>query len=267
MSTNTGTPGVVGVSASCPINAASGTLIYFKFTVVGLPDEYTTLRFKWTSDGANPLFEDAQGNRLRVAIANEAYFSVEFPPQEANQALFAQKGENTSATGTGSAKAFDSPPEQQHEQQAQQQQQPGTEEMQISLPTNAATTQGGTLTVPVTLTNSAGGKLSAFNFDVQFNPALLRPASGSPIDATGTLSSGCEVVVRALTPGRMNIAGACNKDITAASGTLVKLRFAVTGQANNANQEARAIKFRRVPLFENHQGRRLGVGRTNGSVR
>lgn len=100
--------------------------------------------------------------------------------------------------------------------------------MQISLPQNAAATPGNTVSIPVTLTNSTGKQVSAFNFDVQYNPALVQPANAA-IETTGTLSSKCEVVEYTAARGRVKIVGGCNDDINAQAGTLVKLRFTVTG--------------------------------------
>lgn len=148
-----------------------------------------------------------------------------------------------------------------------QQQQPGTEgAMQISLPEDAAAAQGSTITIPVTLTNNTGTQLSAFSFDVQFNPAFLRPAGAEAVNTTGTISGDCEVIENTVTPGKVVIAGACRNNITAAAGTLVKLRFTVVGHPNNAAPEARALKFR-LTHFEDSTGRQIAVGRTNGSVR
>ncbi|HEX9929490.1 MAG TPA: cohesin domain-containing protein [Pyrinomonadaceae bacterium] len=266
-STNTGSSGVVGVSVYCPtpISASSGTLLYLRFNV--RDDEYmpgeTLLSFKYSNEGTTPLFEDSQGNRIG-SMPGSGYFTLETPPEAAaNDSLSNQKSEDSSATVAGIAKAFVPPAEQ---QQQQQQQQPATDEMQISLPQNAAATPGSTLSIPVTLTNSTGKQVSGFNFDVQYNPALLQPA-GTAVETTGTLSSKCEVVEYTVTRGRVKIVGACDKDITAQAGTLVKLRFAVAGQANNASAEARALKFRQIPVFENHKGRQIEVGRSNGSIR
>jgi hypothetical protein len=269
-STNTSLSGMVGVSAYCatPISATSGTLLYLRFTVVGEADTSTAgslLSFAYNTEGTTPWFEDSQGNRIGSMPAS-GYFTVEAPLEAAaNDSLSNQKSEDSSARVAGKAEAF-VPPAEQPEQQQQQQQQPGTEEMQISLPQNAAATQGGALSIPVTLTNSTGKQVSAFNFDVQYNPALVQPA-GAAVETTETLSSKCEVVTRTVTPGRVKIVGACDKDIAASAGTLVKLRFTVTGQANNASAEARALKFRQIPVFENHKGKEIGVGRTNGSIK
>jgi hypothetical protein len=265
---NTSSVGIIGVTAYCstPISAGSGTLLYLRLNVKdddSMPGE-TLLSFKYSNDGTNPLFENSQGNRIGSMPAS-GYFTVEALELEeaaASDSLLNRKIEDSSATVAGKAEAFVQPTQQQ--QQAQRQ--PGTEEMEISLPQNAAATPGSALSIPVTLTNGAGGKLSGFSFDVQFNPALVQPADAA-IETTGTLSSKCEVVARTVTPGRVKIVGACNDDITAQAGTLVKLRFTATGQANNASHEARALKLRQIPVFENNKGHRIRVGRTNGNIR
>lgn len=259
--------GVVGVSASCgsnTISANSGTptLIYLNFTVIGEPEAYTSLWFNYAATGnRTPMFQDSQGNEIMTYPYGGGSFTVEAPPPEAaaSDSFSNKKSENPSATFNGSARDSNSPAEQQQEQ-------PGTEQMQISLPANAVTMQGGTLIVPVTLTNSNGNELSAFSFDVQFNPALLQPA-GAAIDIGGTLASTCKVVEHADSPGRIGIAGACANDINAISGTLLKLRFTVKGQAANASQQARALKLQQTPRFVNHHGKQIGVGRIDGSIR
>jgi archaellum component FlaF (FlaF/FlaG flagellin family) len=267
---NTENYGWVRVAANCSSNeiaASSGTLIYLSFTVTGEPyTDSTQLLFRYSSLGTTPLFEDFQGNRI-ASLPSNGYLYI-YPGEDGGgESPASSESEDNSTTVKGSAKAFVTKPEQQAEQPPQQQQQqPEPEKMQISLPANAAATAGNTLTIPVTLTNNGREQLSAFNFDVKFNPAFLKPAEAM-IETTGTLSGNCEVIQRPLSPGRVLIVGACDKDITAAAGTLLKLRFTVAGQPNNASAQARALKFLRIPFFENHQGKRIGVGRTNGSIR
>jgi hypothetical protein len=264
--------GMVDVAANCmssPISAGSGTLLYLSFNVYGEADTETgwsRLSFNYSNDTNNPLFEDLQGNRIWAMPGGAAFYvepPLEMAAAEADSPL-SQKSEESSTTVSGSARAFIEPAEQ---QAAQQQQQPNADEMQISLPENVAAPQGGTLTIPVALTNSAGEGLSAFSFDVQFNPAVLKAVTGAAIEKTGTLAKDCEVVERVIRAGRVSLAGACSKDITAQAGTLLKLRFSVVGQPGNASAEARALKFKRVPVFENRHGRKIGVGRHNGSIR
>lgn len=260
--TNTATYGMIGVTATCPspISASSGTLLNFTLETSGgdSPRPYTTLWFNYSSN-VTPLFEDPEGNRIGVDIGY-ASFEIEAPAEFANNSRSSKGNEDLSATLAGSDGAF-------APSAGLQQQQLETEEMQISLPENAAAARGSTLLIPIALKNNAGAQLSAFSFDVQFNPGLLRSSAGAAIETAGTLSSNCEVIAQVVTGGKINIAGACDEDITAAAGTLVKLRFIVAGRPNNSRQEARVLQFRQIPLFENRQGKRIAVGRSNGSIR
>lgn len=161
----------------------------------------------------------------------------------------------------GKGKAFNQKAEQQS-LAAQQQQQ----ELEISLPQNAALTQGSTILIPVTIKNNSGRPVSSFNFDVKFSPALLQPVAAT-IERTGTLTDKCEAEAYRDAEGRIAVAGACLNSITSTTGTLLNLRFTVVGQANGASQEARTLKFQQTPLFEDSNGNQIVVGRTNGNVR
>lgn len=260
--------GTIGVSANCgssPISTSSGTLMKLGFTVIGDPDTYTSLWFNYVTTGnQTPMFESTQGNLLTTYPYGAGSFTVESAPEQlaSGDSLPIKKSDNSSAAVAGKVKAFVPAVE----QAQQQEQQLETEEMRISLPVNAATMQGGTLTIPVTLTNNNNKELSAFSFDVQFNPAFLQPA-GVASDTAGTLSSNCKAEQYSDRPGRISIAGACAGDITASSGTLLKLRFTVKKKPKNASQQARALKFGQIPRFVNHHGKQLGVGRADGSIR
>jgi pimeloyl-ACP methyl ester carboxylesterase len=262
---NRNTSGKIGVSASCPISAASGTLINLYFKVVGEANTSTgatPLTFLTTSeDNPTPWFEDTNNNPISTGLTNGQFTVI--PPTAANSddSILNEKLKDSSEGSAVSAKAFVPETEQQ-----QQQQQPGAEGgIQISLPQNAAVTPGSVVTIPVTLTNSGEAQLSAYSFDVQFNPALLKAVE--IIDTSGTLSSNCFVEANTITPGRINIAGSCGNSISASAGILVKLRFTVVGQANSAASEARTLRFWQTPVFEDSNGHQITVGRTNGSIR
>ena len=264
LTTNIATPGKIGVASSCPISTASGTLINLYFKVVGEANTSTgttPLTFLTVSeDTPTPWFEDTNNNPISTGVTG-GQFTVT-PPAAANSddSILIEKSKSSSEGVAVSAKAFVSESAQQ-----QQQQQPGAEgEIQISLPQNIAVTQGSVVTIPVTLTNSGGTQLSAYSFDVQFNPALLKAVG--IIDTSGTLSSNCFVEANTVTPGRINIAGSCSNSISASSGTLVNLRFAVTRQANNAASEARILRFWQAPAFEDNTGKQILVRRINGSI-
>jgi pimeloyl-ACP methyl ester carboxylesterase len=148
----------------------------------------------------------------------------------------------------------------------EQQKQQSVPEVQISLPPDAVVRQGDTVVIPITLTNNTGVKVSAFSFDVSFSPAFLQ-AANSGIEKSGTLSSNCEVEANTIIAGKINIAGACIDSIAAYSGTLVKLRLKVVGREGNNTDELRTLQFWSTPVFEDHSGNRITVGRVNGSIR
>ena len=108
----------------------------------------------------------------------------------------------------------------------------------ISLPANTSAAPGAQdVEVPITLTNNTG-QIVGYVIEIQYNPNVVVPDQ-FPFDTSNTLSTinqfnqGCLVEAgitqNSATLNTLRLAAACNPPITAASGTLIKLRFDVVG--------------------------------------
>ena len=113
----------------------------------------------------------------------------------------------------------------------------------ISLPANTAAAPGSQdVVVPITLSNNTG-PIAGYVIEIQYNPNIVVPDTFA-FDTTGTLSTingmgqGCQVqsgiTMDSATVNTLRIAAACNPQITAASGTLINLRFDVVGAAGSS---------------------------------
>lgn len=113
----------------------------------------------------------------------------------------------------------------------------------ISLPPNTAAAPGSQdVEVPITLSNNTG-QIVGYVIEIQYNPNVIVPDQ-FPFDTSNTLSTvnqfnqGCQVqfgiTVDSATLNTLRLAAACNPAITAASGTLIKLRFDVVGAAGSS---------------------------------
>lgn len=102
--------------------------------------------------------------------------------------------------------------------------QPGT--IAVSLPTMNA---DGTAIVPVTVGDLTGLGAISFEFQVTFDPAVLRPMT-QPVSSTGTLTGdGTWLIFRnADNAGHLIVSGFSTNPLTG-SGTLIDLRFDVIG--------------------------------------
>jgi hypothetical protein len=109
---------------------------------------------------------------------------------------------------------------------------------QIAFPTSTFAAPGSTaVEVPITLSNNTGS-ITGYVIEVSYNPNVIRP-NEFPFDTSGTLSTinqfnqGCLVefgiTMNSATVNTLRLAAACRPEITAASGTLIKLRFDVFG--------------------------------------
>jgi hypothetical protein len=126
---------------------------------------------------------------------------------------------------------------------------------------------GSTISVPVTVGSVTGRGITAYDFQVSFNPAILQPAS-PPFDQTGTVSSAMSITPNAGNAGHLIISAFQATDLTGA-GTLLNLRFTVVG----TNGQSTALLFEDYtdpgqtfhPAFMFNEGDPVAVT-TNGSV-
>jgi hypothetical protein len=91
---------------------------------------------------------------------------------------------------------------------------------------------GGELTVPFRIDNLAGKAVGAYQFEVAFDPAVIRPADVAAA-ITGTMSEGLSVVSHSPEPGLLKVAvyGALPVN---GDGVYAELRFTVTGTVGSS---------------------------------
>jgi PKD repeat protein len=147
------------------------------------------------------------------------------------------------------------------------------QQAQISMPIDATGQNGGTVLIPVTLTNT-GTPIVAYTIEISFDPNVLQ-ASETLINTANTLSDPNNGAMCQVFSGRFNtgnritirMAAACNNNITT-SGTLINLRFNVVGTANTVTGTT-TLEFtvrsgaNPVPNFEG-EGGTIPVAVTNG---
>ncbi|MDQ4120908.1 MAG: hypothetical protein M3209_05635 [Acidobacteriota bacterium] len=148
-----------------------------------------------------------------------------------------------------------------------------TADVEISLPIELSAERGEkTLIVPVLLSNYAGRTISAYNFDLRFDPKILQLDPSLPFETNETLSQGLAIAHNTSKSGRIGIAAASggdpvSNDNSAGSGILLKLRFKVLRTVGTKTAGETALTFRQAPIFQDNQGGLLKVKRTDGSVR
>jgi Cohesin domain len=114
----------------------------------------------------------------------------------------------------------------------------------VSLPQLSAN-NGSSIVVPINVGNLTGQGAVSYDFDLRFDPAVLRLAT-SPITQTGTLSNDFTITVNASTPGKLRV-GAFNPSPLAGTGTLLNVNFEVIGTPG-------ALTNLRWQLFEFNEG-------------
>ncbi len=135
----------------------------------------------------------------------------------------------------------------------------------VSLPNLSQTP--GLISVPITIGNTTGQGIISYDLNVDFNPAIVTPASPA-FNVTGTLSSAMAITPNAANPGHLSISGFQGASLTGA-GTLINLRFNVIGTAGQsspltfANYTDPTTQFH--PGFVFNEGV-PGAAITNGSV-
>jgi hypothetical protein len=89
---------------------------------------------------------------------------------------------------------------------------------------NVPTTPGSTITIPVTASNTTGLGISAFDFDIRFDPALLSPATPF-ITNSGNMTDGWTLTPN-VDAGKLILSGFTTGSLTG-EGTLFNIRFNV----------------------------------------
>ncbi|MET0753616.1 MAG: cohesin domain-containing protein [Pyrinomonadaceae bacterium] len=104
----------------------------------------------------------------------------------------------------------------------------------VSLPTQGISCKASTVIVPVSVGDLTGKNVLAFDFEVRFNPAVLRPSGFAPTSNDGTLSSDFVITANPFLPGRLIVSGFGIYPLSGA-GTLLNLNFEVLGQPGAAS--------------------------------
>lgn len=94
---------------------------------------------------------------------------------------------------------------------------------------NAITENNREVIVPVDVTNIANKGVIAYEFDLRYDPAVLRPQK-NVVDVIGTISRGLSVMVNAEEPGLLRVAVYGPMPIDA-NGVLLNLRFTPVGNS------------------------------------
>ena len=112
------------------------------------------------------------------------------------------------------------------------------------------------IVVPVNVDGVKGKDIISYEFNVRYDPAVMRP-SGNPIDIKGTVSRGLFVVTNPFEPGllRVVVYGAMPID---QNGVLLNLRFTAVGPAGSVSP----LIFERIMLNEGNPE----AATTNGRV-
>ena len=100
----------------------------------------------------------------------------------------------------------------------------------VSVPNLKA--QGTAFAVPVRLDNLRGRAVSSFQFDVEFDPAVISPADVAA-DLTGTMAAGLTVVSNSPRPGLLKVAVYGTTDVYG-DGTYVHLLFRRIGRLKSS---------------------------------
>ncbi len=81
--------------------------------------------------------------------------------------------------------------------------------------------------VPITVSDTTGQAIISYQFDMLYNPAVIEPQA-SPVDTSGTISSGMFVTVNNPSPGLLKVVAFQANPISGA-GTLFKFKFKAVG--------------------------------------
>ncbi len=86
---------------------------------------------------------------------------------------------------------------------------------------------GGPSIIPITVGDTTGQGIGAYDFDISFDPSVLQPQA-TPFDATGTMSGGWSINSNTATPGHLILNAFGTSDLSG-QGVLLNLKFNVIG--------------------------------------
>jgi hypothetical protein len=114
---------------------------------------------------------------------------------------------------------------------------------EVDVPAGAAS--ASEITIPVSIGDTTGKGIVAYDFTLVFDPNLMRPAD-TATDAFGTLSDGWSIIHNPQTPGRLRVTAFSTSEL-AGKGTLLNLRFEVLGENKRGTVE---LKWATLELNE-----------------
>jgi hypothetical protein len=132
----------------------------------------------------------------------------------------------------------------------------GTDPVSVSLLPNVTGAVGSTVCVPITVSDLTGLGVLAYDLQVTFNPAILRPAT-SPYDQAGTVSSDMVITPNGNHSGHL-IVSAFQANYLSGSGTLLNLVFVVVGLPGQSSGLLFENYTDPIPRF--HAGFRFNAG-------
>lgn len=103
----------------------------------------------------------------------------------------------------------------------------------VSAPSMSVET-GTNFTVPVTISDTTGLGIIAYQFDLHYDPAVVQPQQVGAVDVAGTLSSQLSVIYNPNIPGNLKVA-VYGPYPLAGSGTLLNFKFTAVGPATSAS--------------------------------
>ncbi len=107
----------------------------------------------------------------------------------------------------------------------------GTPPVTVALP-NVSASPGALITIPITVGDTTGRAIISYDLNIDYNPAILQPASPA-FEQAGTLSSSMSITPNTNNAGHFIISAFQAQNLTG-SGTLLNLKFNVVGSAGQS---------------------------------
>ena len=104
----------------------------------------------------------------------------------------------------------------------------------VWLPEQSVNSRTLTFTVPITAGDLTSRDAFSFDFEVRFDPNVIRPVECAPSTNAGTLSSDFVITVNPFNPGRVIVSGYGIYPMNG-EGTLLYLNFEVVGRAGTTS--------------------------------
>ena len=93
--------------------------------------------------------------------------------------------------------------------------------------------RGSTVIVPLDISNLRGRGVGSFQFDIEYDPAVIEPAAIA-VDLAGTLSEGFAMAANSPAPGLLKVVVYGTFPVTA-DGVFANLNFIATGPAGTSS--------------------------------